>query len=905
MAHGVPAANTTERISGVEEEVEAIRENVWLMGAMVDHVPQLQEDVVALGIQIGGVQGSLLRLEAMMGRHLEAQPPNPQRREPVRDRDRRLQNESPERVRGRNDHRGRRLELPIFQGDDPYGWMFRAERYFAINGVEEGEKVMAASEPFAGCRDLKTTILHRFSRTKDGDPTERLMALRQDSTVADYRDRFEPLAASMRGMPEPIFRGAFLNGLREDVRAEVKLHRPINLQEVMDLAQQIEDRNEAVEKLRRGKLGRGWKYDDSGKGSGLSEKPNPATGFSGNSLQYNLGKESVPFHRPRTWPPQQTSTGEGGGASFRRLTDDEIQRRRAKGLCYRCDEKYGPGHRCKNQQLQVLLVSEEEEEKVEDSVEAGEPPIEEAEGMAGISLNSLMGVSSANTLKLRGTIGSREVMVLVDSGASHNFLSLRVVRELQIPLATTGTYRIQVGNGACFKRQGVCKGVELKIQGYSILGEFVPFELGCAKVVLGVAWLQTLGEVRADWQKFTLKFKSEAGWVCLAGDPTLKLEPVSLKTLTRTCHGDMAGALLEIHAIEGADVQGSRAKEPEALQGVLAKFSTVFETPCGLPPNRARDHQIVLKLGAEPPNIRPYRYPQVQKNEIEKLVAEMLASGLTVPDKFPIPVIDELLDELHGATVFSKLDLRAGYHQIRVREFDVEKTAFRTHEGHYEFLVMPFGLTNAPATFQPLMNKGEQLFANRKKCAFGQHRLEYLGHVISAAGVAADPAKIEAVVAWPTPKNVRGVRGFLGLAGYYRQFVRNFGQLARPMTELLKRGEYKWTPEAGAAFNALKQAMTTLPVLAMPEFSKLFIVETDASGSGLGAVLMQEGKAHSLLQQRVIGNITIQYKPGASNRVADALSRRGEDETVGLTALSIPQRVNWTEIRREQRQDEE
>jgi hypothetical protein len=303
--------------------------------------------------------------------------------------------------------------------------------------------------------------------------------------------------------------------------------------------------------------------------------------------------------------------------------------------------------------------------------------------------------------------------------------------------------------------------------------------------------------------------------------------------------------------------------------------------------------------------VRPYRYPASHKDELERQCTAMLEQGLVrrsslafsslvilvkkpdgswrfcvdyralnaiaVKDAFPIPVVDELLDELHGAKFFTKLDLRAGYHQVRMRPADINKTTFRTHDNFYEFLVMSFGLCNAPATFQALMMmcydcscavscwyflrhfdlnaswvdhlrrlrailtvlQQHLLFAKRSKCTFGERSIAYLGHVISDAGVAMDPAKVQAVADWPKPRPARAIRGFLGLAGYYRKFVHDYGMIAAPLTAMLKKDDFMWNDAAAAAFQALKVAVNSAPVLALPDFTRPFVVECDASTYGL------------------------------------------------------------------------
>ncbi|KAL4318940.1 hypothetical protein GQ457_18G015780 [Hibiscus cannabinus] len=334
----------------------------------------------------------------------------------------------------------------------------------------------------------------------------------------------------------------------------------------------------------------------------------------------------------------------------------------------------------------------------------------------------------------------------------------------------------------------------------------------------------------------------------------------------------------------------------------VCDFPGVFpeEFP-GLPPDREVEFVIETHADSAPVSISPYQMAPKELKELKTQLQELLDRGfirpntspwgapvlfvkkkdeslrmcidyrqlnkMTVKNKYPVPRIDDLFDQLRGTTVFSKIDLRSGYYQLKVREQDVLKTAFRTRYGHYEFLVMPFGLTNAPVAFMDLMNRvfheyldqfvvvfideilvysrteedhdrhlrlvlqtllENQLYAKLSKCEFWIREVVFLGHVVSSKGIRVDPKKI---------------RSFLRLAGYYRRFVSGFSKVAAPLTKLLQKGvKYEWSDARQQAFEKLKEALINAPVLTQPVSGKEFVVYSDASYAGLGCVLMQEGR---------------------------------------------------------------
>ncbi|KAJ3709255.1 hypothetical protein LUZ61_012960 [Rhynchospora tenuis] len=635
---------------------------------------------------------------------------------------------------------------------------------------------------------------------------------------------------------------------------------------------------------------------------------------------------------------------------------------RKLGLCYWCGEKYRQGHKCQKKKLHLLEATEVEEGECSTNIENKvdfhiQEMAEEGYEQADISMCSPQGMEGTQTLKFKGVIKQLPILALIDSGSTHSFIHPSVVHLIELPTIPSPPMLVKTASGSKLLSDLKCQTLQFTLHNHQFEGEFRVLEVQGYDIILGMDWIAMVGPVIIDCVQGLVKLKHHGKEISLKVQNEVAEVKLCLGELCISKEqqkgSDIILAQLFITQLDDANTCTSSTASQHhilpPLQEVLDAFSVVFSDPSSLPPVRSIDHQIPLQFEAVPVNIRPYRFSHFQKLEIEKIVEELLLSGyirastspfvspillvkkkdqswrlcvdyrklndVTVKNKFPIPIIDDLLDELHGAKFFSKLDLKSGYHQIRMFEPDIPKTAFRTHMGHYEFTVMPFGLTNAPATFQALMNsifkpylrkfiliffddilvfstsleehknhlattlqilQKNQLFAKLSKCVIGATEVEYLGHIISENGVSIDPSKVVSMTDWPTPKTVKQLRGFLGLTGYYRKFIKGYGVLSRPLTDLLKKDAFKWTDSAQSAFLQLKSAMCQAPVLALPDFTKPFIVETDASQMGIGAVLMQEKRPIAFFSKG-LG----QKNQGASNVVADALSRReGYTDTV-------------------------
>ncbi|KAJ9566249.1 hypothetical protein OSB04_002215 [Centaurea solstitialis] len=518
-------------------------------------------------------------------------------------------------------------------------------------------------------------------------------------------------------------------------------------------------------------------------------------------------------------------------------------------------------------------------------------------------------------------VNSIPALILFDTGAERSFVHDTLARKFTMPTTPlSDALVVEVAGGFLVTVRDCFEGCTIELDGGSFSATLIPMNVGSFDVVLGIDWLRAHDANIGCGKKMVTLPAPNGKPITVYGDKkkgaytTISMVKAR-KCLAKGCTSFLAYVIdTKLEKKELADVS------------VVRDFPDVFpEDLSGLPPERQVEFHIDLTPGAAPIARAPYRLAPTEMKEMMTQLQELSEKGFirpssspwgapvlfvkkkdgsmrmcidyrelnkrTVKNKYPLPRIDDLFDQLQGAGCFSKIDLRSGYHQVRVKEDDVPKTAFRTRYGHYEFLVMPFGLTNAPAVFMDLMNRvcrpfldksvivfiddilvyskdeaeherhlrevlnvlrDEKLYAKFSKCEFWLHEVQFLGHVVSRDGIKVDPAKIEAMMSWKSPTNPSEIRSFLGLAGYYRRFIQDFSKIASSLTALTKKNaKFLWTDKQEEAFQTLKKKLCQAPILSLPDGTEDFVVYSDASKMGLGCVLMQRGKVISYASRQL------------------------------------------------------
>ncbi|GJX25621.1 retrotransposon-related protein [Tanacetum coccineum] len=741
-----------------------------------------------------------------------------------------------------------KFEFPKFSGDDVQGRLYRVNQFFLLDSIPDNQKVRLVSmHMFDKSLNWHKQFVKKYGENVEWavyerevqkcfdsifeDPVVELKNLKQVTTVQLYQEQFEALMNKVE-LSEAYAVSLFIGGLKDDISMSVRMFKPNTLTDVYCLAKMQEATLQVVKTKHTALL------------------TTPRTPFVQSASYAN---------RNVSYPPKSTTTTLALPAPTtakpvyvqprKQLTQKEIADKRAKNLCFYCDEKFVPGHKCSGQLFSLeICVDSNNSEEYELEALLEEPLVQNFGDSVPetpvISLHAMTGETTYKTIRVKAYVGKHTIHSLIDSGSTHTFLDLGVAKKLGCKLRATCPMDVSVANGQIMRSLYECKGFTWTLQGVEFTSDVLILPLGGCEIVLGVQWLSVLGDIKWNFKDLVIDFVYNKRRMAQQGQ-LLCVYPNTLFSIDHTPTNPLCPQITEL----------------------LESYKEVFAVPNSLPPKRIQDHRIPLLPNTPPINIRPYKHPPSQKDAMEAMVKELMESGVirdsqspysspivmikkkdgtwrmcvnyrqlnkyTVKDKFPIPVVEELLDELSGAQFFSKLDLRSSYHQIRMHEEDIGKTAFRTHEGHYEFLVMPFGLTNAPSTFQALMNTIFKPFLRNFTLVFFDDILvysstlkEHLQHL---------------QLKWPTPDNVKQLRGFLGLTGYYRRFIKDYASISKPLTLLLKKNSFVWNPNAQTAFETLKEAMSQASVLALPNFNKPFTIETDASGMGIGAVLQQEG----------------------------------------------------------------
>jgi hypothetical protein len=514
-----------------------------------------------------------------------------------------------------------------------------------------------------------------------------------------------------------------------------------------------------------------------------------------------------------------------------------------------------------------------------------------------------------------------KIDTLFDTGSQANLISEETVKKLKLET---------IPHPKPYPLGWICDNAKLQVTRrcklrFAITANFVDeveldvIPLDICGIVLGSPYLYDRKAIFHRHENKYHLFKDGVEYIVRAHTKKMNLSLINAGQMKRLVNASKNFVLLMIKPkddIENEAFQGCDTKLKSDLYEVVTQYDEMFKEPKGLPPKRGVQHEIQLQQDSPLPNIGMYRMSVMENAEIKKQIQELLDKGVIVPssspcgspivlvpkkdgtwrmcvdfralnkitvkNRYPLPRIDDLLDQLKDAKYFTKLDLRSGYHQIRIAEGDTWKTTFKTKQGLFEWMVMPFGLCNAPATFMRVMNdvlrpflddcvivylddilifsksreehikhvkqvldvlRKEQLFLKLSKCEFGKTSLIYLGHIVGGGELKIDPSKVKVILEWPKPSNVTEVRSFLGAAQYWRKFIANFSSIAAPLHAVTSvKQVFQWGGKQQKAFDTLKEKISSAPVLALPNLRQPFEIQTDASNYAMGAVLLQYGK---------------------------------------------------------------
>ncbi|MCO5555335.1 hypothetical protein L7F22_008881 [Adiantum nelumboides] len=597
-----------------------------------------------------------------------------------------------------------------------------------------------------------------------------------------------------------------------------------------------------------------------------------------------------------------------------RLTPEELERYRKDNRCFKCGEqghayRACPQRNARNEQPRASII-----EAPKEDVHCKGSPLSYA----------------------WGKVREHDVVIIFDPGSTHNFISHELAAKLRIQEFETGD--AMKADGAFIGQDAsvtpLIGKLRLHIQGYVDKEDFFISPLKHEDAILGTPWFDHLAaSIKFPERRISFKFREKNMYIDAQESGNI-IPLVHTHAFDKSIKSSISVYMIfvkdSLSDVNKTQVNESGSQEDLELSKFLNQFQDVFidDIRGELPPKRRDDdHAIELIPGSSPPNKPPYRVSQAQQEEIMRQVNELVEKGIvrpssspfcspvllvhkkdgtycmcvdyralnkiTIKNRFPVPRIEDLFDKLQGSTYFSRIDLKSGYHQIRIVNEDILKIAFHTTFGLYEYLVMLFGLTNAPTTFNRMMERifrphrnfsgvffddviiysksmeehkkhlqvifqalrDNKLFINQKKSEFFLQEIQYLGHIISKLGIRMDPSKLEVIKEWPNPRNLHELRSFIGMCAYYRRFIENFSLIAGPLHDLTKKNvKYVWTERKQETFDKLKQKLTSQSVLVLPDLSKPFEVQCDACGDCLGAVLLQEGHAIAYESRRLSSN---------------------------------------------------